>query len=150
MPLCNSFNIEEATILDLQQHLRANRFSVEDLTKCYLSRISQINPYTKSVIETNPDALAIARNLDHQAAAEVTSSHDRNFQHRRSPLWGIPFIVKDNIATGDEMQTIAGSKMLEGSKVKGDAEIVRRLRDIGAVLLGKRNLSEWASMRASY
>ena len=148
MPLCHGINIEEATILNLQQHLQQKHFSVEGLTECYLSRISQVNPYTKSVIEVNPDALTIARGLDSKAAAAAAAQAYSN-QHR-SPLWGIPFIVKDNIATGDKMQTTAGAKMLEGSKVKGDAEVVRRLREVGAVLLGKGSLSEWASMRASY
>ncbi len=90
-----------------------------------------------SVIETNPDALAIAERLD----------RERRAGHTRGPLHGIPMLVKDNIATNDRMETTAGSLALVGSRVPRDARIVRRLRHAGAVILGKANLSEWANFR---
>lgn len=99
-----------------------------------------INPRIKAVIETNPDALEIADELD----------AERKNGNVRSPIHGIPFLVKDNIATKDQMQTTAGCAALTGTRVPDDALVVARLRAAGGVLLGKANLSEWASMRASY
>lgn len=99
-----------------------------------------VNPRIKAVIETNPDALAIATQLD----------QERKNGHVRSTIHGIPFMVKDNIVTKDKMQTTAGSAVLMGTTVPDDARVVALLRAAGAVLLGKANLSEWACMRASY
>ena len=90
-----------------------------------------------AVIETNPKAIAIAAALD----------NERRAGHVRGPLHGIPMLVKDNIATHDKMQTTAGSLALYGSRVPGDAPIIRRLRAAGAVILGKTNLGEWANFR---
>src|SRR5207237_6883014 len=89
------------------------------------------------VIETNPNAIAIATSLD----------HERKAGHVRGPLHGIPILVKDNIATLDNMQTTAGSLALYNSRVPTDAVIIQRLRAAGAVILGKTNLGEWANFR---
>ena len=140
MPKCRNLDIEEASISDLQHNLENGLFSSYDLVQCYLQRISQVNSRVRSVIETNPDALAIAR------AQDIERSGGR----RRGPLHGIPYILKDNIASKDKMQTTAGSGALEGTIVSADAHIVNLLRQAGAILLGKANLSEFASMRASY
>ncbi|KAI1825897.1 amidase [Xylaria intraflava] len=140
MPLCNGIDIEEASIDQLQRWLRDNCFTATDLTECYLERIRRVNGVLKSVIEVNPDALPIARERD----------NERKCGRVRGPLHGIPFLVKDNMATKDKMQTTAGSSMLIGAKVPEDAQVVKLLRAAGAVLLGHANMSEWASMRSSY
>jgi amidase len=133
-----SVNFEEATITELRKAMARRRFSATELTQWYLDRIEQLNPLLHAVIETNPDALAIAQRRDAQRF---------NFSDHRRPLHGIPVIVKDNIATDDQMQTTAGSLALVGSHVRRDAPIVDRLRDAGAIILGKANLSEWANFR---
>src|SRR5439155_11715219 len=109
----------------------------------YLSRIEAFDrqgPALRSVIETNPDALAIADRLD----------AERRSRGPRGPLHGIPVLVKDNIATADRMTTTAGSLALAGSIPSRDAFIVERLREAGAVILGKTNLSEWANFRSTH
>jgi amidase len=108
-----------------------------ELTSAYLARIERLDPTLHAVIETNPDALAIARRRD----------DERSIGRARSALHGIPVLVKDNIATFDSMETTAGSLALVGSRVPRDARIVARLRAAGAVILGKANLSEWANFR---
>ncbi|KAK5454295.1 hypothetical protein LTS15_006295 [Exophiala xenobiotica] len=140
MPLCSGVDIEESTISQLQSHLEKASFTSRGLTECYLKRIELVNPRIKAVIETNPDALSIASNLDIERSNGLV----------RSPLHGIPFLVKDNINTKDKMQTTAGCAALVGTKVPADAEVVAKLRAAGAIVLGKANLSEWAAMRASY
>ncbi|KAH9833353.1 amidase family protein [Teratosphaeria destructans] len=140
MPRCRGTDIEELSISQLQCHLAKHAFTSADLTACYLERINLINPKIKAVIETNPDALQIARTLDVERANGIV----------RSQIHGIPFLVKDNIATNDKMQTTAGSAALVGSIVPNDAPVVALLRAAGGILLGKANMSEWASMRASY
>ncbi|KAI6910121.1 amidase family protein [Hortaea werneckii] len=139
MPPCNGTIIEDATIDQLQQYLREGSLTAQQLVKCYLQRIDQTNDYINSVLEINPDCLQIAASLDDE--------------HRtgriRGPLHGIPFMVKDNIATKDWMETTAGSWALVGSVVPRDAYVVERLREAGAVLLGKATLSEWADMRSN-
>ena len=131
-----SGDFEEATVAELRAALRARSVSARELTQWYLDRIGQLNPVLHAVIETNPDALSIARRCD-------ARSHGAN----QPPLLGIPVIIKDNIATADRMQTGAGSLALVGSRVVHDAPIVDRLRDAGAIILGKANLSEWANFR---
>ncbi|KAI0198955.1 amidase [Astrocystis sublimbata] len=126
MPNCNGIDIEEATITKLQNRMQDGIFTSEDLTKCYLERTARLNGALKAIIETNPDALAIARRRD----------TERKRSHVRGPLHGIPFYVKDFV--------------LIGAKVPDDANVVKLLRNEGAVLLGHANMSEWASMRASY
>ena len=140
MPRCRGVDIEELSIKQLRRYLSAQSFTCKELIQCYLKRIELVNPRLKAIIETNPDALAIADELD----------EERKAGNVRSEIHGIPFIVKDNIATKDKMQTTAGSAALMGIAVPDDALVVAILRAAGGVLLGKANLSEWASMRASY
>jgi amidase len=127
----------EATVGQLQRLMRRGALSSSELTAAYLGRISALDPVLNAVIETNPDALAIARR------------RDRELRHGRwrGPLHGIPVLIKDNIATADRMETTAGSLALVGSLVPEDAPLVHRLRSAGAVVLGKTNLSEWANFR---
>ncbi|KAI1853361.1 hypothetical protein JX266_002067 [Neoarthrinium moseri] len=138
MPLCAGRNIAEQSIKDLQHSMNVGHFTALDLTKCYLAYIQKLNPRLSAVIELNPDALAIADRLD----------EERRYGIVRGPLHGIPFLVKDNIATKDSMNTTAGSSMLIGANVPRDAHVVELLRQKGAVLLGHANMSEWSSMRA--
>ncbi|HAF14201.1 MAG TPA: amidase, partial [Blastocatellia bacterium] len=102
-------------------------------------RIASLNPLLHAVIETNPDALAIAQARD----------RERRAGRIRGPLHGIPVLVKDNLATNDKMQTTAGSFALVNSTVPSDSVVVNRLRAAGAVILGKANLSEWANFRGN-
>ena len=127
----------DASIRDLGLLMRRHELSSEDLTKAYLDRIALLNPTLHAVIQTNPDALRIARRRD----------HERRHGHVRGPLHGIPILLKDNIATDDGMETTAGSLALVGSQVPEDATVAARLRAAGAVILGKSNLSEWANFR---
>jgi len=134
------FPFAEATIDDLQARMSAGTLTSHELTVAYLGRIAEIDktgPKLNAVIELNPDALAIADALD----------AERKAGHVRGPLHGIPMLIKDNIATADKMQTTAGSLALVGLKPPRDAWLVTRLRDAGAVLLGKTNPSEWANFR---
>jgi amidase len=135
-------DLEEATIADLGARMQRGELSATDLVTRYLARIDAIDrkgPALTSVIETNPDALAIAARCDEERRAGKV----------RGPLHGIPILVKDNIDTGDRMQTTAGSLALAGPPAPRDATAVARLREAGAILLGKTNLSEWANMRSS-
>lgn len=127
----------DASIRDLGLLMRRHELSSEDLTSAYLDRIALLNPTLHAVIQTNPDALRIARRRD----------HERRHGHVRGPLHGIPILLKDNIATDDGMETTAGSLALVGSQVPEDATVAARLRAAGAVILGKSNLSEWANFR---
>jgi len=137
------FDLDEATIAALQQRMESGRDTARSLAEKYLARIDAIDrngPALRSVIETNPDALAIADRLDAERRAGRT----------RGPLHGIPILLKDNIATADAMMTTAGSLALAGARPPGDAFIAGRLRAAGAVILGKTNLSEWANFRSSH
>jgi amidase len=127
----------EKTIPELQALLAAGQLTSRELVRGYLQRIAELNPVLHAVIETNPQAVAIAAQLD----------NERRGGHVRGPLHGIPLLLKDNIATDDNMQTTAGSLAIYGSGVPGDATIVRQLRAAGAVILGKANLGEWANFR---
>lgn len=140
MPRCRGVDIEECSISQLQEYLTKAVFTSKDLVQCYLRRIELVDPHVRAVIEINPDALEIASQRD----------QERKDGCVRTPLHGIPFLVKDNIATKDKMQTTAGSAALLDTVVARDAGIVALLREAGAILLGKANLSEFASMRASY
>ncbi len=136
------FALHEVTILQLQQLLQTGKYTAEKLTELYLKRIQEIDrngPAINSVIEINPDALEIARLLD----------QERQSGKIRGPLHGIPVLIKDNISTSDKMFTTAGSLALSGLPAQRDAYIVSRLREAGAVLLGKTNLSEWANFRST-
>ncbi|HVQ30173.1 MAG TPA: amidase [Vicinamibacteria bacterium] len=136
------FALEEADIAALQERLSGSALTAGGLTQAYLERISALDrqgPTLRSVLETNPDALAIAQDLD----------QERRAKGPRGPLHGIPVLVKDNLDTADRMTTTAGSLALQGSIALRDSFVVRRLREAGAVLLGKTNLSEWANCRSN-
>jgi amidase len=131
--------LDDASLSDITDALASGRITATALTKFYLARVDAYDrggPMLNSVRETNPDALAIASKLD-----GTRPSVNR-------PLAGIPVLVKDNIATGDKQPTTAGSLALEGARAKGDATVVKLLRDAGAVILGKANLTEFANMLA--
>lgn len=135
------FDLEENTIADLQQMMNDGTHTSVSICQLYLDRIKSIDQGENglnAVIELNPDALTIAATLDKERASGKV----------RGPLHGIPIMIKDNINTGDNMETTAGSLALVGSNVEKDAFIIARLRDAGAVLLGKTNLSEWANFRS--
>lgn len=136
------FPLLEATLDQLQQQMQSGQHTSESITKLYLKRIGSIDkkgPALNAVIELNPDALAIAASMDAERKAGKV----------RGPLHGVPVLIKDNIDSGDTMQTTAGSIALEGHHAAKDAFIVGKLRAAGAVLLGKTNLSEWANFRSS-
>jgi len=133
------FQFVEATIPQLQAAMVAGELTARDLVQGYLKRIQSLNPTLHAVIETNPNAVAIASSLD----------NERKAGHMRGPLHGIPILVKDNIATLDNLQTTAGSLALYGSQVPADAPLISRLRAAGAIILGKSNLGEWANFRGS-
>ncbi len=135
--------LEEATIADLQQRMQSGQETARSLVEKYTARIEAIDrggPALHSVIELNPEALAIADSLD----------AERKSRGPRGPLHGIPVLLKDNIATADRMMTTAGSMALAGVAPPKDAFIVQRLRQAGAVILGKTNLSEWANYRSTH
>jgi amidase len=135
-----AIQVEEATVAELQAGMAAGRFTARQLAEAYLARIAAVDPKLHSVLEVNPDALAIADGLD----------AERREKGPRGPLHGIPVLVKDNVATADRMQTTAGSLALAGVRPPRDAFLVERLRAAGAVVLGKTNLSEWANIRSSH
>lgn len=141
-PAISPFELEELTIAQLQEGTQSGRWSARALAEQYLARIDEIDrsgPQINSVIETNPDALSIATSRD----------EERKAGRVRSPLHGIPMLIKDNIDTADRMKTSAGSLALAESVAPRDAFIVERLRAAGVVLIGKTNLSEWANFRSS-
>ncbi len=132
--------LPEWTITDLQERMESGELSARRIAELYLGRIEAVDksgPYINSVIELNPEALAIADSLDEERKAGKV----------RGALHGIPILIKDNIDTHDQMQTTAGSLALEGNIAEKDAFVVRQLRKAGAVILGKTNLSEWANFR---
>ncbi|MGH9124671.1 MAG: amidase [Acidimicrobiales bacterium] len=132
----------EATIAGLQADMAAGRLTARDLTVAYVDRIRELDqdgPALRSVIEVNPDAVEIAAMLD----------EERHRSGPRGPMHGIPVLLKDNIATADRLQTTAGSLALVGIRPTAEAHLATRLRNAGAVILGKTNLSEWANIRSS-
>jgi amidase len=138
-----AFALDEATIDDLQSRMRAGSETAQSLTKAYLARIDTIDqrgPAINSVIELNPDALAIASQLDTERKAGKV----------RGPLHGIPVLIKDNIDTADRMHTTAGSLALSENIAARDSFVAERLRAAGAVIIGKTNLSEWANFRSTH
>ena len=137
------FELEEATISDLQARMAAGQLTARSIAQQYLDRIAELDrkgPTLRHVIEVNPDALSIADSLD----------QERKAGRVRGPLHGIPILIKDNIDTADRMTTTAGSLALAGSIPLQDAFIAAKLRVAGAILLGKTNLSEWANFRSSH
>ena len=137
------FALSELTIADLQAQLQSGKATSRSLCQQYLARIASIDkagPRLNSVIELNPDALKIADGLD----------QERKAGKLRGPLHGIPVLIKDNIDTGDQMQTTAGALALAGNKAAQDAHVASQLRKAGAIILGKTNLSEWANFRSTH
>ena len=137
------FELDEITIDDVQKAFLSGQHSSRSLAEKYLARIQEIDkagPMVNSVIELNPEALQIADALD----------QERKAKGPRGPLHGIPLLIKDNIDTGDRMNTTAGSLALLGSRPANDAFVAAQLRNAGAVILGKTNLSEWANIRCSH
>src|SRR5437016_11453333 len=138
-----AFELDELTIAELQSGMASGKYSAHSLAKKYLDRIDDIDkhgPAINSVIELNPDALSIAGDLD----------KERQAGRVRGALHGIPVLIKDNVDTHDRMTTTAGSLALGGSIPLQDSSVAKRLRDAGAVILGKTNLSEWANFRSSH
>ncbi|HEX3281761.1 MAG TPA: amidase [Pyrinomonadaceae bacterium] len=141
--LPKEFDLDEITISDLQAGMKSGKFTSHSLVRKYLERIDDVDrggPKLNSVIEINPEAETIAEALD----------RERKQGRLRGPLHGIPILIKDNIDTADRMMTTAGSLALEGSHATHDSFVARKLRDAGAVILGKTNLSEWANFRSSH
>ncbi|HKV25267.1 MAG TPA: amidase [Candidatus Acidoferrum sp.] len=137
------FEFEEISVAELQEGMKSGKYSAREIAEKYLARIEAVDkngPRVNSVIETNPDALEIAEALD----------KERKEKGPCGPLHGIPILIKDNIATADRMQTTAGSLALLGSKPPEDSGVARKLREAGAVILGKTNLSEWANIRSNH
>jgi amidase len=138
-----AFPLEEATLTDLAAKLTSGEETSRSLAEKYIARIGALDrqgPALRSVLEINPDALAIADALD----------RERREKGARGPLHGIPILVKDNVGTADRMSTAAGSLALEGVAPKIDSAVAARLRAAGAVILGKTNLSEWANFRSTH
>ncbi len=134
--------LEEKTLEEMRDAMASGMLTSRKLVEMYQARIQAVDqdgPTLRSVLETNPDALAIADALD----------EERRTRGPRGPLHGIPILLKDNIATADRMETTAGSLALLGSRPPRDAFVVHKLREAGAVILGKTNLSEWANFRSS-
>jgi amidase len=137
------FRFSEATVAELQSEMAAGRLTSEELTGAYIRRVfalDQGGPGVNSIIELNPDALAMARQADAL----------RRRGHVLGPLHGIPILLKANIDTADRMQTTAGSLALAGAAATRDSTVAALLRAGGAVILGKTNLSEWANFRSSF
>src|SRR5262249_42040432 len=131
------------TLQQLQDGLKSGKYTSRRLVSAYLTRIQQIDgqgPTLRSVIETNADALALADAADAERKAGKV----------RGPLHGIPVLIKDNIGTGDKMKTTAGSLALADAPAPRDSAVAKRLRDAGAVIIGKTNLSEWANFRSTH
>jgi amidase len=137
-----TFDLEEITLTDLQAGMASGRYTSRGVVEQYLARIAAMDragPSLHSLIETNPEALDLAEQLDRERAAKGP----------RGPLHGIPVLLKDNIDTADRMTTTAGSLALEGSIAPRDSHVAQRLRAAGAILLAKTNMSEWANIRSN-
>src|SRR5580765_863396 len=142
-PEVKPFELDEITISELQDGMKSGKFTARSLVEKYSARIDEIDkrgPAVNAIIEMNPDALTIADVLD----------QERKAKGPRGPMHGIPVLIKDNIDTADRMMTTAGSLALVGSKPAKDSFVAQRLRAVGAVILGKTNLSEWANIRSSH
>ena len=137
--ISKSVQVEEVPLHELRRKLENREISARALTQAYLDRIAQVDQLTHAVIEVNPDALGIAEELDRLLDQGKP----------KGTLHGIPILIKDNIDTGDRMMTTAGSLALEGPPAAADSGVAKRLRDAGAIILGKTNLSEWANIRSS-
>jgi amidase len=138
----DNFWLEEMTISELQKGYRDGKYTVSEVVTAYLARIDEIDksgPTLNSIIKINPDALKIAEELDREFAGGKV----------RGPLFGIPVVLKDNIDTHDKMPNTAGATVLRNSFPKADSPVARKLRDAGAVIIAKSNLSEWANFRGT-
>ena len=138
-----SFELDEITVDELRSGFTSGKYTIRSVVEKYIKRINEIDkagPAINSVIQLNPDALKIADELDKELK-EIGP---------RSPMHGIPVLIKDNIDTADNMETTAGSLALMDAKPAKDSFVVKQLRDAGALILGKTNLSEWANMRSSH
>jgi len=136
------FTLKEVTIAELQQKMESKVLTSRAIVEMYLKRIDELDengPKLNAIIELNPDSLAIADEMDRERKAGKV----------RGPMHGIPVLIKDNINTGDKMHTTAGALAIADNIAQQDAFIVKRLREAGAVLLGKTNLSEWANFRST-
>ncbi|MFQ5741792.1 MAG: amidase [Acidobacteriota bacterium] len=137
------FELDEMSVSELKEAMERGRYSCRSIVERYLSRVDSLNrqgPALRALIETNPDALEIAESLD----------QERRSGNLRGPLHGIPVVLKDNIDTADKMTTTAGSLALQGSIAPRDSFVAQRLREAGALILGKANLSEWANFRSDH
>ena len=129
-----AFEFAEMTVAEMQQRMKDGTLTAQKLTQAYLDQIAALDkkgPKINAIIELNPDALSIAEAMD----------QERKSGKVRGPMHGIPILIKDNINTADKMQTTAGSLALTGNVASADAFVVKKLRDAGAVILGKTNLS---------
>jgi amidase len=138
----SGFELNEETISSLREKLSSGTYSSEQLVRMYLDRIGAVDKNgakLNAVIEINPDAIALAKAMDLESKSGKS----------RGPLHGIPILIKDNIDTGDKMQTTAGSLALAGNIASNDAFVVKKIREAGAILIGKTNLSEWANFRST-
>jgi amidase len=138
-----AFELEELTISELREGMKEGKYTARGIAEKYLARIEALDkrgPTVNSVIEVNPEALAIAE----------ASDRERKEKGARGPLHGVPMLIKDNIDTADKMMTTAGSLALLGSKPAKDSVVAQKLREAGAVILGKSNLSEWANIRSRH
>jgi amidase len=143
LPAIVPFDLDEITIDELASGFKSGKFTIHSIAKKYIQRINEIDksgPAINSVIQVNPDALKIAEALDR----ELKEKGPRSLMH------GIPVLLKDNIDTADNMETTAGSLALLDARPQKDSFLVKQLRDAGALILGKTNLSEWANMRSSH
>ena len=143
LPEVPAFELEEITIAELQEGMKSGKYTARSIAEKYLARVEAVDrrgPAVNSVIEVNPEALAIAE----------ASDRERKQKGTRGPLHGIPVLIKDNIDTADKMMTTAGSLALVGSKPPKDSMVAQRLREAGAVIIGKTNLSEWANIRSRH
>ena len=137
------FELDEITIDEISSGYKSGKYTVRSITEKYLARVKEIDkagPSINSIIELNPDALKIADELDKELKEKGP----------RSPMHGIPVLLKDNIDTIDNMETTAGSLALVGSRPQKDSFVAKQLRNAGALILGKTNLSEWANMRSTH
>jgi len=138
-----NFSLNEITIAEIHNRYNSGSYTVKDIVRQYIDRIKNIDqsgPKINSIIIINPDALSIADSLD----------QIQKQGKKKGPLFGIPVLLKDNIDTHDKMPTTAGSRILKNSFPLKDSWVAKKLRESGAVILGKTNLSEWANYRASY
>jgi amidase len=142
-PATAPFELAEITVQQLQSGLASGQYTSKQLVAMYSERIAALDrsgPTLNAILEMNPDAVGIAEQMD----------AERKAKGPRGPMHGIPVLIKDNIATADKMQTTAGSLALVGSAPPSDSTVAARLRQAGAVIVGKTNLSEWANIRSAH